>query len=163
MDALKTAFKWLIFVLLLPFFSMTAGPTSVSRADECVPSNSAWYGHAFDGTTLCRWRRTWYGPNDIWRPLTPYYVPRPADPCKYGGHGGKYGGHGHWGGANGCGEMIEDGYFSEEEFAYEDETPVEYGYSEAPGMQVGMERLGEIPNDMGIAGGVQTAPPQAGR
>jgi len=118
MDALKTAFKWLVFVLLLPFFSTTAGPTSVSRADECVPSNRALYGHAFDGKTLCRWHRTWYGPNDIWRPLTPYYVPRPTDPCKYGRHGGKYGGHGHWGGdACGCSETIEGGHFSEEEYA----------------------------------------------
>lgn len=159
MDALKTAFKRLTFVLILPFLSTVAGPTNACRADECVRDNSAWYGHAFDGTTLCRWRRTWYGPNDIWRPLTPYYVPRPADPCKYGGNGHRHGGHGHWGGADGCCEMIEGGYYAEEDLAYEGGTADQLAYSEAPGM----ERLGEIPNDMGIAGGVPTTPPQAGR
>jgi hypothetical protein len=106
------------------------------------------HGPFFDGTTKCRWQRTWHGPNAIWTPLNPYFIPRPADPCKYVGYGRDcY--------ANGCGVSVEEGYFSEDAARYEDADVTDYG--DSPALPLGLERLGQIPNDIGIAGGAPTA------
>jgi hypothetical protein len=51
----------------------------------------------------------------------------------------------------------------DEELTYENRAAAQYGYSESPGMQAGMERLGKIPNDLGITGGVTVAPARSGR
>jgi hypothetical protein len=60
--------------------------------------------------------------------------------------------------------MCVDGeYILEDEAAYENEAADQYGYSDAPGLQAGLERLGQIPNDLGIAGGIPAAPAQPGR
>jgi len=45
---------------------------------------------------------------------------------------------------------------------YDADVAVEYGYAESPGLQAGLERLGQIPNDLGIAGG-SAAPASAAR
>jgi hypothetical protein len=116
---------------------------------ECCPA-----GHHLDGATLCRWKRTWHGPNSNWRPLTPYYVPRPPDPCLHGGHAGsdRYG----------CGSA---GYGSAADFGYEPYATAGTAFAVSPGLQPGMERLGQIPNDVGIAGSGPMTPiaPQPAR
>ena len=154
MDAIKTASKWLI--LASSVLGCVATTCTCQASDYCPPQSGA-HGKVFDGSTRCRWQRTWHGPNDIWRPLTAYYIPRPADPCKYGSHGQG------WAGSNGCGVTANGEYILEDEASTEYGPTVQYGYTEAPGLQAGMERLGQIPNDLGIAGGVPAAPVQPGR
>jgi hypothetical protein len=139
MDAFKLALRRPGFALVLAWFAVV--PSMVCRGG--------------DGTTLCRWSRTWNGPNSIWRPLTPYYVPRPADPCLNGGYGRSSYDHISYG--DGCGFAVEGGYY--------DENPGQYargelsGYEESPVIPVGLERLGEIPNDLGISGGAAGSAP----
>jgi hypothetical protein len=156
MDAIKTASKWLVLALLVVFCVTGAATAGTVQTSDYCPSHGDRHEKVFDGSTLCRWQRTWHGPNDIRRPLTAYYVPRPADPCQYGSRG-------HWGGDSGCSETIESNYLLEGESAYENGVEVQYGYSDSPGLQAGMERLGQIPNDLGIAGGVPAAAVQPGR
>lgn len=96
-------------------------------------------GQHFDGSTLCRWNRTSHGPNSIWQPLRPYFVPRPPDPCLHGGYG------------HACRHAADiDGYADSYVFEANGNPPA---VATLPDMQVGLERLGQIPNDMGIAGG----------
>jgi hypothetical protein len=145
MDALKSAARRL--GLLLALAMLAAAPLGVCRAG--------------DGTTLCRWSRTWHGPNSIWRPLTPYFIPRPADPCLYGGYGRSCYEDSSF--AYGCGFAVEgEGrYISEDFIGYEDDSLT--GYGEAPVVPVGLERLGQIPNDMGIADGAAAPAVRPGR
>jgi hypothetical protein len=128
-----------------------------------TPSGFCFAGHGdhFDGTTRCRWSRTWNGPNSIWRPLTPYFVPRPADPCLYGGYGRSCYEDASF--QCGCGFAVEgEGrYFSEGAAQCDGEELT--GYGELPALSAGMERLGQIPNDMGISGRMPGAPAQPGR
>jgi hypothetical protein len=153
MDAYKSAVIRPVFLSVLALIATTA-PTNVCRAGGHEPCSEHGHGRHFDGSTLCRWHRTWNGPNAIWTPLTPYYIPRPADPCKYGGYG-----HGCYG--NGCGFAVEDGYFSEDTAQYEDGDLT--GYAESQVLPVGLERLGQIPNDLGISAGSPAAPARPGR
>jgi hypothetical protein len=150
MDALKLAAGWLRFVFGLA--SMVAAPTLACGAGDCASCSHHGHAHFFDGTTMCRWYRTAHGPNSIWRPLSAYYVPRPADPCKYGG-GRCYGPGGYEIAMN-----FED--FSEDSAEYDRaELPA---YAESPEIPVGLERLGRIPNDLGISAGA-AAPARPGR
>jgi hypothetical protein len=132
----------------------------VALAQTCVAGGHGCDGcgskHHFDGSTICRWKHTWHGPNANWTPLTPYYIPRPQDPCLYGGHAG-------WG-RQSCGPEAD--YGAVEEVGFDaDYAIAEPGYAVSPSLQPGMERLGQIPNDVGIAvGGPMTpAPPPATR
>lgn len=146
MDAFQWAVKRLGFVFFLTLFSVLM-PSGDSFADR---------GRHFDGTTRCRWSRTWHGPNSIWQPLTPYYVPRPADPCLYGGYGRSCYEDGYL--TNGCG-LAADGegrYFNENAVEYESGSVV--GYADPPTIAVGLERLGQIPNDLAISGAAAGAP-----
>jgi hypothetical protein len=144
MDALKLAVRRLS--LLLALAMLAAAPLSICHA-------------AGDGTTLCRWSRIWHGPNSIWRPLTPYFMPRPADPCLYGGYGRSCYEDASF--AYGCGFAAEGQgrYIGEDVVRYEGESLA--GYGEAAGVSVGLERLGQIPNEMGIAGGGAGVAPAA--
>ena len=151
MDALRSASKWSAIELFLYCCMVVAAPTGICRAGDCGPSYGSGQEHAFDGTTLCRWRRTWHGPNAVWTPLNAYYIPRPADPCEYGGYG------------NGCGAAVDGGNVLENEIGYDSEQAVPYGFTETPGLPAGLERLGQIPNDLGIAGGAPAAPVRPGR
>jgi hypothetical protein len=137
MDAFKLAVKRPGFVLVLALFA--AAPMGVCCAEH------------FDGSTRCRWARTWNGPNSIWRPLTPYYVPRPADPCLHGGYG-----HGRGAYEGGCGFAVEGEYYTHDAEAPESGDLT--GYADSPAIPVGLERLGQIPNDLGISGGASGAP-----
>jgi hypothetical protein len=138
MDALKLAVRWPGF----PFF--VALLATMSSVGFCHGG----HGEHFDGTTMCRWSRTWHGPNSIWRPLRPYYIPRPPDPCQYGGHG--------------CRFAVEVDYFAEN--TAESENTGIVGFGASPEIPVGLERLGQIPNDVGISTGATTGPPaRAGR
>jgi hypothetical protein len=152
MDAFKLAVKRPGFTLALALFAAAASAVAC-RAEH------------FDGSTLCRWSRTWHGPNSIWRPLSPYYVPRPADPCLHGVYGhGWHAGNRYADGcyADGCGYAVEGGYFNENVAEYDGENLT--GYGDLPAIPVGLERLGQIPNDLGISGGAPTgAPARPGR
>lgn len=145
MDAFQWAEKRPGFAFLLTLFGVLM--PGVGFAD---------HGPHFDGTTLCRWSRTWHGPNSIWRPLTPYYVPRPADPCLHGGHGRSCYENGYL--ADGCGIEIEGQGRYFDETAGEGESGNLMGYAEPPAMLAGLERLGQIPNDLGISGAAARVP-----
>jgi hypothetical protein len=147
MDALQTSCKWRSSAFILIVLTATAGSTGMCRAGDW----SAYYGghgKVFDGSTLCRWHRTWHGPNSNWQPLTRYYVPRPADPCKYG--------MGHNGVVNsgvqvaGCCGMDESADFPTD---YAVSSTANHAWADTPSLQPGFERLGQIPNDLGISSG----------
>lgn len=149
MDTLKIAVQRPAFLLILALFP-TAAPTGICRAGDGVPRSGYGHGRFFDGSTLCRWHRTWHGPNANWTPLSPYYIPRPTDTCKYGGHRADcY--------SDGCAAAAGGSYFSENAAEYEGGNL--FGYAESAEIPVGLERLGQIPNDLGISGGT-AAPPR---
>jgi hypothetical protein len=150
MDALKIAVLRRVFSFALVLLATTL--TSFCRADDCVPCSQCGHGHFFDGSTLCRWYRTAHGPNSNWRPLREFYVPRPADPCKYGGYGRCC----YNDGCEGDGT-----YLAGNGAEYEGENLM--GYDESSEIPVGLERLGKIPNDPGIAGGAGVGAAQPGR
>jgi hypothetical protein len=145
MDALKFALKWTL-VLILVFVSVAV----VVPAENCAAGDwwscccCGWHGHGqvFDGTTRCKWSRTWHARNDVMLPLSGFYVPRPIDPCDYNGYHG-YGGH-H------CGDVVAGSYAAECMEHYEAVGGADC--SNAPGLHPGFERLGQIPNDLAIAG-----------
>jgi hypothetical protein len=140
MDALKLAVKRPGFTLVVAFLAALT-PAGFGNAG---------HGQHFDGSTLCRWSQTWHGPNSIWRPLRPYYVPRPADPCLYGGYG------------HGCRFAVDVECYTEDSAECENGNLA--GYGESPAMPAGLERLGQIPNDLGIsAGAAPGAPARPGR
>lgn len=104
------------------------------------------HGRHFDGSTLCRWKRTWHGPNANWTPLSSYSIPRPADPCL---PGNRY---------YGCKAVS---YATAVDFAYFAPENSECAYADSAALQPGLERLGHVPNDLGIAGALAEGPPRA--
>ncbi len=157
MDALKTAFKWPVVLMLLPFGATTTAPVRNCRADDVACCCSCGDSHHhFDGSTLCRWSRTWHGPNSLRQPLDPYFIPRRTDPCDFGGYARCCGDHG-------CQMAIERDYVMEHPVAYEDGNAFADGGLSDAGLQPGLERLGQIPNDLGIAGAMPAGPARPGR
>ena len=148
MDALTKAFKSPVLILLMLFCAAVAAPPS-----DCLAGDSGtgpyWHRPIFDGTTLCAWRRTWHGPNALETPLTGYYIPRLPDPCDCAAY------------ANGCGEAIGGYYVMEGGMACEHGYAAECGGPHAViGLEpAGFERLGHIPNDLELAGGLPAGGP----
>jgi hypothetical protein len=157
MDAIRWALRGPGIALVIAFL---AGPTHRGNADCGLGACAA---HCcFDETTLCRWHRTFHQPNYLWRPLTPYFMPRPADPCMYGGVGRSCYEDPSFAAA-GCGILVEgECYVGYGDAAGQGGLT---GYGEAPAVPMGLERLGQIPNDLGMAGGAAGAPvaPRSGR
>jgi hypothetical protein len=96
----------------------------------------------------------------VWQPLSPYYIPRPPDPCKYGHNGGQVG---YDAGGFGCSCGTPRNFF--EDGAIVPVPDAALGYAENSGMQAGLERLGQIPNDLGISSSMPAMPnvPPQGR
>jgi hypothetical protein len=119
--------------------------------------------------TWCAWSRTWHEPTALYNPLRPYYVPRPAAICGCNGFGpaGCYDGAYGCNGCAGSGETA--GCHSSDYAMLEEEMPAMYGRAKpdsclgAP--PCGMERLGQIPNDLAVTagGGGAASAPVAGR
>jgi hypothetical protein len=139
--------RQVIFAMVVACIAL-ALPPRTSPADGHDPYCHE-HGRWLDGSTRCRWRRTWHGPNANFTPLSPYYIPRPADPCLYGRHGacGVY----DYGPSSGCGFAAGSDYDTANSAA----GP---GYAVSPSLQPGLERLGQIPNDLGIAVGGPMTP-----
>ena len=100
-------------------------------------------GYAFHGHTMHAWQRTWYGQDPLYTPLRPYFVPRLPGRCDREPYAGSYG-------AEGCNECGNGGDFR--------------GYVQpAPAAGIWMplqsERLGQIPNDMGVGGALPVGAP----
>ena len=76
-------------------------------------------------------------------------MPRPGDPCLNGGYGRSA--YEDVSFTDGCGAAVEGGYYCEDEMAVGSESANLAGYGELPALSVGLERLGQIPNDMGIS------------
>jgi hypothetical protein len=100
----------------------------------------AWWGqcgYILDGHTRYMWARTWYGPNDLAKPLSQYYVPRTPGSCGSGGFGESSepaGGGGQYG-------------------------SVPYSANAAAGFEpVKFERLGRVPNEMDLGGNLALPP-----
>jgi hypothetical protein len=143
----------LSFVVFILFATCSVLAGQV-RAEE---GGAYWYsGKFFDGSTMCKWKRTWHGPNSLDQPLSRYYVPRPMSACGRMGYspwdetvsGCSYGSYG------GC----ENGNCA----GRDDHMPAGHVVTSCPGMQAGFERLGQIPNEIGIAGAVPNAPAPPG-
>jgi hypothetical protein len=140
MDARRTVVRCCAF-FLTALSTAVVFPVSEGRAGEgCGCCFCRLHDH-FDGTTLCRWHRTWHGPNSIWQPLDPFYVPRRPDPCIYGGCPTCDG--------IPCEMGSENGYLSANADRPVVEVPVDTGF----------ERLGQLPNDLGLSGATPAAPP----
>ena len=148
MDALKTAYLRPGFLLGIVWLA-AATPTGDCRGDNRASCPHGGHGDYFDGTTLCRWHRTAHGPNSVWRPLRRYYVPRPADPCMYGGYG------------RCCPPDDNEVGIDLTESAHEYEGGDLSGYGGLPELTAGLERLGQVPNDLGIS--AAAAAPRPGR
>ena len=118
-----------------------------------APSDSL----AFDSATLCAWHRTWHGPYALATPLRGYYVPRCAGRCDRDVYSDRWGYAGN-GTCMTCGEAIEGCNNPESAWAYPPQAGVGFGPAR-------LERLGQIPNDLGIgvaqpAGTPQLEPPR---
>ena len=92
--------------------------------------------HAFHGRTMHAWHRTWYGQDALNTPLRPYFVPRLPGRCDRDPAAGCYE-------VTACGECAHGSVRGA--FAYP--GPVPQVWSSVPS-----ERLGQIPNDLGVGG-----------
>jgi hypothetical protein len=108
-------------------------------------------GLAFDSATWCAWQRTWYGPYALARPLRQYYVPRYPGRCDRDVYAGRWGSAGD--GTSMCDETIEGRSHEESSWAYPPQAGLGFGPSR-------FERLGQIPNDLGIGGTSPAGTPQ---
>ncbi|MEX0612019.1 MAG: hypothetical protein WD738_18190 [Pirellulales bacterium] len=145
MDA--TAFqKTLVFSLLaLLSIAVAASPVDALTCGDTVESYPR-YGRlhqVFDGSTWYAWHRTWHGPNALETPLNGYYIPRVPGGCVSEDCGDDYGGVDAeldmMRCPTGCGCRRESCY---------------------PGMGLepaGLERLGQIPNDLELSAGMPNA------
>ncbi len=95
--------------------------------------------HAFHGATMHAWHRTWHGYDALNTPLRPYFVPRYPGRCDREAYAGDYGAAG----CNQCGNGASAGAGVHN-----------YGASAIPWLPLQSERLGQIPNDMGVGGAV---------
>jgi hypothetical protein len=99
-----------------------------------------------DGCTRCEWHRTWHGPNALTMPLSRYFIPRHAPGCDC------------YGCTAGCGEAVAECPAWAAACDYEEAVeccPAAVGLEPA-----GLERLGQIPNDLELAVGVPGASPK---
>jgi hypothetical protein len=133
----------------------TVVPATICLADDASACDSGkgglaahreWGVHrVFDGSTLYAWRRTWHGPNSLDTPLTGFYVPRTPACCDYNAFGA------------GCGEVVSDGYLAIGQEGYHCPAAGDC-YPLGMGLECRtMERLGQIPNDLDVGGGLPVA------
>ncbi len=140
MDAFKTAFRWTVFVLFIISCAATVLPPDDCLAGDPAACHSR-HRRFFDGTTLCEWRRTWHGPNGLDRPLSGYFMPRFPDYCDDPAYAG-------------CSEAIGEYFMAEDSSSWDEVEPAD-GCCVLSGMglePIGFERLGQIPNDLALAG-----------
>jgi hypothetical protein len=141
MDVFQRSVTFAVFLLLLSlsvFVAMPDGDCAAGYPCNCCLGDHHPY---FDGSVRAAWSRTWHAPTPWSTPLTPYYVPRTPP----------YGCEGDFAGcASRCGANVEScsGDLAEDL----------RGNGEYCGVEGGFERIGQIPNELGIAG---PAPPSA--
>jgi hypothetical protein len=156
MDAIASAVRvpvWLLFVSLSVFLTMPQGDCLGGNPSECQAKHQPF----FDGSVLAAWSRTWHAPTPWATPLAPYYIPRtPA--CAYGGEFAGY--------ARECSAGIDKYTMPMEAADYESRHyhGALRANGENCGVEGGFERIGHIPNELGIAGalppGAPAAPPR---
>jgi hypothetical protein len=107
---------------------------------------------AFDSATWCAWQRTWHGPYALATPLRQYYVPRYPGRCDRDDYAGRWGYAGD-GTCLTCDGTIEGRSDHESSWAYPPQAGLGFGPTK-------LERLGQIPNDLGIGGTQPAGTPQ---
>jgi hypothetical protein len=137
MDAFSRSFRNTVSLLISPLLA----------AIVLAPGDSLAVCHP-EYCTRCAWHRTWHGPNVLATPLSGYYIPRRPAMCDC------------YGCADGCGDAVGESYAL---------WPTDYDCE--PGADCsadccsaalalepsGMERLGQIPNDLELSAGVPDA------
>jgi hypothetical protein len=107
-------------------------------------------GQAFDGATWAAWHSTWHTPNALDTRLRPYFIPRLPGQCDRDVYSGDY----DYVGFTGDEAINEEGVV----YAMPGETR-----DPPPGcaacLSVRSERLGQIPNDLELAGTGAVAAP----
>ncbi len=156
MDALIRALRRIVFLSVSPVVAavfVTPG--------TCLAGGPAHCHHGYwpfvDRSTICAWHRTWHGPNALATPLNGYFMPRPPAGCAYDGYAA----------GCGCGEVIGKSYVTMWPEGCDGEL-VCYGVpdcdSAALGLEPsGLERLGQVPNDLELAGGLAGERPSGPR
>jgi hypothetical protein len=141
--------KFSLLLVVVATFTTCAFSAVQVRGEE----GGYWHsGKYFDGSTMCKWKRTWHGPNSLDQPLSRYYVPRPMSPC------GRMS-YGPWDEAHGDCSYESNGVCGTGNCADRDgHMPAGHVVTSCPGLQAGFERLGQIPNELGIAGALPNAP-----
>jgi hypothetical protein len=138
MDASIRVFRTASLLLMSPILAAvfaTPGQCLAGGSTTC----STGYGPFADGCTYCAWHRTWHGPNVLATPLRGYYIPRKPVCCG----GSDCAVH--------CGELIGDLYLAPWEMEAEGEPAADCCppcMALEPG---GMERLGQVPNDLELS------------
>ena len=151
MDAPVRIFRNPVLLLMSPILAAvlaTPGQCLAGGSNTCSP----WYCPFVDGCTHCAWHRTWHGPNVLATPLRGYYIPRKPACCG----GSDCAVH--------CGELIGDLYLAPWEMEAEGETAADCCPACMALEPSGMERLGQVPNDLELSAGVPgSSPNRAGR
>jgi hypothetical protein len=150
MDASIRVFRNPVLLLMSPILAaiwatpgqcLAGGPTTYSPRHRPF----------FDGSTLCAWHRTWHGPNVLATPLRGYYIPRKPACC-----GSDYAGH--------CGDLVGESCLTLWELEGECEPAADCCPACMALEPAGMERLGQVPNDLELSAGAPGASPnQSGR
>ena len=146
-------------LVILPLLGILSAANSACLACDGWAAYCGWQPQwrLVDDCTRCAWRRTWNGPNALATPLREYFIPRPPRCCSCDGY------------AAGCGYAVGESYTACDSANCEnlsDETrvacPVDASTGFAP---VQYERLGQIRNELDIAGpvGAPCPPRAAGR
>ena|SRR3990172_602241 len=128
---------------LLATILATPGHCLAGGSTDCAP----WYCPFVDGTTLCAWHRTWHGPNALTTPLTGYYIPRLPAYCGYNDCAGN------------CAEPVGESYVTLWELEGEREPAADCFPADLGLESSGLERLGQVPNDLELSAGVPGASP----
>jgi hypothetical protein len=149
MDAFVRSFGKLF---LLVVFSSLA--TALAIPASCLAGGSHrghWVCWPFvDCCTVSAWHRTWHGPYALATPLSRYYIPRTTRGCDcYGCMG--------W-----CRDVVGESYPVDWEEEFED-CPTGCCTSAMTLEPRGMERLGQIPNELELSVGGANPSPRTGR
>jgi len=137
MDASIRVFRATGLLLMSPILAAvlaTTGQCLAGGSAACSPG----HGPA-DGCTYCAWHRTWHGPNVLATPLRGYYIPRKPACCG----GSDCAVH--------CRELIGDLYLAPWEMLAEGEPVADCCPACMALEPGGMERLGQLPNDLELS------------
>jgi hypothetical protein len=134
--------------LILPLLAAAATPDmALAGGGYC------WYCPFADCRTHYAWHRTWHGPNTLATPLTGYFIPRKPGVCEFDDC------------AVDCGDFVAQSYMILPTDGDCQTEGCEHGCPAPCVVEAsGLERLGQIPNDLELSvGGPSATPSGAGR